>query len=340
MTSFNRRIVLAARPVGEPRLSDFREEQVPIPEPEAGEVLVRTIWLSIDPYMRGRMDDVRSYAPHVKLGEVMVGGTVGEVQRSNDSRFAAGDLVVGYGGWQDFAIMPADSLRRLDPATAPIQTALGVLGMPGRTAYVGLRNIGNPKPGETIVVAAASGAVGSMVGQLAKLQGCRVVGIAGGPAKCEYITKELGFDVALDHRAPDLPQRLQTACPDGIDVYFENVGGAVWDAVFPLLNDFARIPVCGLVANYNATEPPAGPDRTPQLFRAILVRHLTVRGFIVWDFAEQEAEFLDEVGALFRIGKIKYREDVVDGLENAPSALIGLLRGENFGKQLVRVSSI
>lgn len=337
MESYNERVVLAARPIGEPKLSDFRHERVPRPEPRDGEVLVQVISLSIDPYMRGRMNEVKSYAPHVKLGEVMVGGTVGRVLVSRDDRFSAGEFVVGYGGWQEFATLPADGLRKLDPALAPIQTALGSLGMPGMTAYVGLRNIGRPKPGETLVVGAASGAVGSMVGQLAKLSGCRVVGIAGGQAKCDYVQNELGFDDALDHLEPGLDQRLATACPDGVDVYFENVGGTLWDAVFPLLNDFARIPVCGLVASYNATKPQAGPDRTPQLFRAILVRHLTVRGFIVWDFADQETEFLAEVGALLEAGKIKYREDVVDGLQNAPQALIGLLSGRNFGKQLVRV---
>jgi NADPH-dependent curcumin reductase CurA len=337
MESYNERVVLAARPIGEPKLSDFRLERVPRPEPKEGEVLLQVIWLSIDPYMRGRMNEVRSYAPHVKLGEVMVGGTVGRVLVSRDDRFAAGDVVVGYGGWQEYAVLPADGLRKLDPARAPMQTALGSLGMPGMTAYVGLQNIGRPKPGETVVVGAASGAVGSMVGQLAKLGGCRVVGIAGGQAKCDYVKNELGFDEALDHREPGLDQRLATACPDGVDVYFENVGGAVWEAVFPLLNDFARIPVCGLVAGYNATKPPAGPDRTPQLFRAILVKHLTVRGFIVWDFADQEPDFLTEVGAMFEAGKIKYREDVVYGLKNAPQALIGLLSGRNFGKQLVRV---
>jgi NADPH-dependent curcumin reductase CurA len=276
MKTLNTRIVLAARPVGEPKPSDFRMEQAPIPEPGDGEVLVETIWLSIDPYMRGRMNEARSYAPHVKLGEVMVGGTVGRVLGSRDDRLAVGDIVVGYGGWQEYAVLSADGLRELDPARAPIQTALGVLGMPGMTAYVGLRNIGQPKKGETVVVGAASGAVGSLVGQLAKLIGCRVVGIAGGQAKCDYVKNDLGFDDALDHREPELAQRLAEACPDGIDVYFENVGGSVWDAVFPLLNNFARIPVCGLVANYNATERPPGPDRTPELFRAILVARTTV----------------------------------------------------------------
>jgi NADPH-dependent curcumin reductase len=210
--------------------------------------------------------------------------------------------------------------------------------MPGMTAYVGLNNIGRPQPGETVVVAAAAGPVGSLVGQIAKLKGCRAVGIAGGPDKCRYLTDELGLDAAVDHRAPDMAERLRTACPNGVDVYFENVGGAVWDAVFPLLNNFARVPVCGLVAHYNATELPPGPDRTPVLMRAILTRRLTLRGFIVWDFASEEEAFLREVGGWLREGRIKHREDIVDGLENAPAAFMGLLKGKNFGKLLVRVA--
>ena len=338
MTILNRRIVLAARPDGEPKPTDFRLEHVPLPEAGPDEALLEVLWLSIDPYMRGRMSEARSYAPHVKLGEVMVGGAVCRVLASRSDYVAVGDFVLGHAGWQEYAVLPVARLRKIDPTNAPIQTALGVLGMPGMTAYVGLRNIGRPKAGETLVVGAASGAVGSMVGQLAKLSGCRVVGIAGGPEKCAYVRNELAFDDVLDHRQPQLAQRLAEACPDGVDVYFENVGGAIWDAVFPLLNDFARIPVCGLIANYNSLEPPPGPDRTPELFRAILVKHLALRGFIVWDYGEQEAEFLDEVGKLFGQGRIKYREDVVDGLEQAPQALMDVLRGRNFGKQLVRVA--
>ena len=338
MTQQSRRIVLASRPVGEPKDTDFRLESAPVPEPGPGQVLVRTLWLSLDPYMRGRMSDAKSYAKPVGIGEVMTGGTVGEVVRSNDGKFSPGDLVLGMGGWQEHAVLDGKELRRLDPAAAPVQTALGVLGMPGMTAYTGLLNIGQPKAGETVAVAAATGPVGSMVGQIAKLKGCRAVGIAGGSDKCRALLEEFGFDAAVDHRAPDFPERLKAACPNGIDVYYENVGGAVWDAVFPLLNDFARIPVCGLIANYNMTELPAGPDRTPQLFRAVLTKRLLIRGFIVWDFQAQAREFAAEVGGWLRDGKIKYREDVVEGLENAPQAFMGLLKGRTFGKLLVRVA--
>jgi hypothetical protein len=334
--SVSRRIVLASRPQGRPGLDHFRLEQRPVPEPGAGQVLCRTIYLSLDPYMRGRMSDGPSYANPVQVGEVMVGGTVGRVVRSNLDGFAPGDFVVGYGGWQDYAVFGAGEARKLDPQLAPISTALGVLGMPGQTAYVGLREIGRPEAGETLVVAAASGPVGSMVGQIAKLRGCRVVGVAGSRAKCDHVTGELGFDACLDHRAPEFEDALRAVCPDGIDVYWENVGGRVFEAVLPLLNEFARVPVCGLVAWYNATELPPGPDRTPLLLRRILVRRLTIRGFIVWDF--DPGDFVREVGSWIRAGRIRYREDIREGLENAPAALIGLLEGENFGKLLVRVA--
>jgi len=334
----NRRIVLAARPNGEPKDSDFRLEETPVPAPGPGQVLLRTVYLSLDPYMRGRMNAAKSYAKPVEVGEVMVGGTVSRVVASNLAGFAPGDVVEGRTGWQDFALSDGKDLRKVDPSLAPISTAVGVLGMPGMTAYTGLLNIGQPKPGETVVVAAASGAVGSVVGQIAKVKGCRAVGIAGGRDKCDFVVRELGFDACLDHRSPDLAEQLAAACPKGIDVYFENVGGAVFEAVLPLLNQFARVPVCGLIAHYNATELPPGPNRVPQLMRAVLSNRLTLRGFIVWDFAAQEPQFLQEVGAWIREGRIKYREDVVDGLENAPRAFRGLLRGENFGKLLVRVS--
>ncbi|HJW79386.1 MAG: NADP-dependent oxidoreductase [Microvirga sp.] len=338
MNQQNRRIVLASRPVGEPKPTDFRLESAPVPEPGPGQVLLRTLWLSLDPYMRGRMSDAKSYAKPVGIGEVMTGGIVGEVVRSNDPKFAPGDLALGMGGWQEYAVLAGKELRKVDPAATPPSTALGVLGMPGMTAYTGLLNIGQPKPGETVVVAAATGPVGSLVGQIAKLKGCRAVGIAGGADKCRALIEEFGFDAAVDHRAPDFPEKLKAACPKGIDVYFENVGGAVWDAVFPLLNDFARIPVCGLIANYNMTELPPGPDRTAAIFRAVLTKRLTIRGFIVWDFQAQAREFATEVGEWLREGKIKYREDVVEGLDNAPQAFIGLLKGKNFGKLVVRVA--
>ena len=332
----NQRVVLASRPVGEPQESDFRLEREPVPTPGPGQALVRTIWLSLDPYMRGRMSDAPSYVPPVPIGGVMSGGTVGEVVESRADGLKPGDLVEGYNGWQGYAAMDAAGLRRMEPGAAPASTALGVLGMPGMTAYCGLINIGQPKSGETVVVAAASGPVGSMVGQIAKLRGARAVGIAGGAEKCGYV-RSIGFDDCIDHRGPDLPERLKQACPTGIDVYFENVGGLVWDAVFPLLNPFARVPVCGLISQYNQTAPSAGPDRQAGLMRAVLTKRLNIRGFIVSDFASQRADFLRDATAWVESGQIKYREDVVDGLERAPSAFIGMLQGKNFGKLLVRV---
>jgi NADPH-dependent curcumin reductase CurA len=335
--TMNRRLVLAARPEGEPKPSDFRLETVPVPQPQAGQVLLRTVWLSLDPYMRGRMSTAKSYANPVEIGQVMVGGTVSEVAASAHDGFAVGDVVMSFAGWQTYALSDGTGLRKLDPSIAPVQTALGVLGMPGMTAYTGLLTIGQPKPGETLVVAAASGPVGSAVGQIAKIKGCRAIGVAGGPEKCRYLVEELGFDAAIDHRSEDMPARLAEACPAGIDVYFENVGGAVWSAVFPLLNTFARVPVCGLVAHYNATSAPEGPDRTAALMRAVLSKRLTLRGFIVSDFAAQAPDFIREVSAWLREGRLKYREDVISGLENAPEAFIGMLKGRNFGKMLVKV---
>ena len=337
MAEAARRIVLASRPVGEPKSGDFRLEEYPVPQPGPGEVLLRTKWLSLDPYMRGRMSDAPSYAKPVGVGEVMEGGTVSEVVASNNDRFARGDIVLGHTGWQTHALSNGAGLRKLDPKLAPISTALGVLGMPGMTAYSGLLEIGKPQPNETVVVAAASGAVGSVVGQIARIKGARAVGIAGGADKCRYVKDELGFDDCVDHRAPDFGERLRTACPKGIDVYFENVGGAVFDAVLPLLNPFARIPVCGLIAQYNATELPPGPNRLPLLMRNVLTKRLLVRGFIVTDFAAVFGDFLRDVSQWIKEGRIKYREDVAEGLEIAPAAFIGLLKGKNFGKQLVRI---
>jgi NADPH-dependent curcumin reductase CurA len=334
----NRQILLAARPEGAPTPAHFRLVETPVPQPRDGEVLLKTLWLSLDPYMRGRMSAARSYAKPVEIGEVMEGGTVSRVEASRRKDFAAGDIVLSRAGWQEYAVSDGSGLRKLDPARAPVSTALGVLGMPGMTAYTGLSTIGQPKAGETVVVAAATGPVGATVGQIAKIRGCRAVGIAGGPDKCRYLVDALGFDAAVDHRAPGLAEKLREACPRGIDVYFENVGGAVWQAVFPLLNDFARVPVCGLIAHYNDVAPPAGPDLSPALMRAVLTKRLAIRGFIVRDFAAQAAEFERDVSQWLREGKIKYREDVVDGIENAPPAFIGLLRGKNFGKLLVRVA--
>jgi NADPH-dependent curcumin reductase CurA len=337
MTHVNRRIVLAARPHGEPNASHFRLEEARMPAVKAGEVLLANRYLSLDPYMRGRMSAAKSYAEPVAIGDTMVGATVAEVVESQHPDYRVGETVVGFGGWQDFAVSDGRGLRRLDPDAAPVTTALGILGMPGMTAYTGLLNIGQPKAGETVVVAAATGPVGSLVGQIVKRRGARAVGIAGGPEKCAFLRDTLGFDAAIDHRAETFPDALAAACPDGIDVYFENVGGAVFDAVLPLLNNFARIPVCGLVSGYNATELPPGPDRVPVLMRAILSKRLHLQGFIVWDFAAQETAFLEEVGGWLRDGLVVHREDIVDGLENAPEAFAGLLQGRNFGKLIVRI---
>ena len=338
MPAMNRRVLLRSRPVGEPTPADFEITEAPVPRPGEGQVLNRTIYLSVDPYMRGRMNAARSYAPGVELGQVMVGGTVSEVVESRHPGFAPGDLVVGYDGWQSHAVADGAMLRTLDPAQAPISTALGVLGMPGLTAYVGLLDIGQPKAGETVVVSAASGAVGSVVGQIAKIQGCRAVGIAGPPAKCRHVVEDLGFDACVSYREPDFKAALADACPDGIDVYFENVGGHVADAVVRRLNRFARVPVCGLIAGYNATEAAAGPDQLPGFMRRVLTMSLTVRGFIQDEFVPSHHDaFLTDMAGWIRDGSVRNREDVVDGLENAPEAFRGLLVGRNFGKLLVRV---
>jgi NADPH-dependent curcumin reductase len=323
---------------GRPSASNFTITPAPVPAPEDGQVLIRTRYLSLDPYMRGRMSDAPSYAPPVPVGGLMVGGTVGEVVSSRDASLAPGDVVLAYTGWQRYGVAKAAAVRKLDPGLLPVTTALGVLGMPGFTACAGLTQIGRPRAGETVVVAAASWPVGATVGQLAKILGARAVGIAGGPEKVAYL-RSIGFDAVADHRAADFTDQLAAATPDGIDVYFENVGGAVFNAVLPRLNPFARIPVCGLVAWYNATEPPSGPDRVPALLSAILRRSLTVRGFIQNEFAaDLMPEFLQRAAAWVLDGSLRYKEEIVDGLENAPEALIGMLDGKNFGKLLVRVS--
>ena len=339
MTQVNRQIVLASRPVGEPKSSDFKLVESVAREPEAGEVLCRSIYLSLDPYMRGRMSAAKSYAKPVEIGGVMEGGVVGEVLNSNFPGIQTGDLVVGSGGWQEYFTLRGESLRIIDPERAPISTALGVLGMPGVTAYSGLLNIGKPEPGETVVVAAASGAVGSAVGQIAKIKGARAVGIAGSAEKCRFVVDELGFDDCINHRDSDFEEQLQKACSNGIDVYFENVGGPVFKAVLPLLNQFARVPVCGVIAHYNDTALPEGPDATPLILRSALVKRLTIRGFLVFDYVDQEAEALEQLTQWVSEGRLKYREDFVSGLEAAPEAFIGLLRGKNFGKLVVEVSS-
>jgi NADPH-dependent curcumin reductase len=336
-TQLNRQIILASRPHGEPTLDNFALIETGIAEVGPSQMLLRAIYLSLDPYMRGRMNAGPSYAPPVALGEVMEGRSVCEVVESNIAQYVPGDVVLAGTGWQEFFLSDGEGVQKVDPAQAPISYALGVLGMPGFTAYSGLLNIGKPQSGETVVVAAASGAVGSVVGQIAKLNGCRAIGIAGGERKCRYVKEELGFDACLDHRQPDLDDHLAAACPKGIDIYFENVGGPVFDAVLPLLNNFARIPVCGLIAHYNASELPPGPNRVPEVMQSILVKRLTFHGFIVWDFSGQYPAFVTEMSGWLRAGRVKYREDITDGLENAPRELIGLLKGENFGKKIIRV---
>lgn len=335
----NTRVVLAARPQGQPKPSDFRIETVDIAQPGEGELLLQILYLSLDPYMRGRMNATKSYAKPVDVDGVMEGGTVARVVISRHPEFGEGDIVLSHSGWQSFALSDGVGLRKLDPAAAPITTALGVLGMPGFTAYAGLLTIGQPKPGETVVVAAASGAVGSAVGQIARIKGARAVGIAGGADKCAFVRDELGFDAVVDHRADDFAEQLKAACPDGIDIYFENVGGPVWDAVFPLLNEFARVPVCGLIAQYNVIAD-AGTDRLPTLMQQVLHRSLMIRGFIQREFVAQRPAFYRDMADWIASRQVRYREDIVDGLENAPQAFLGLLEGRNFGKLIVRVAEI
>jgi NADPH-dependent curcumin reductase len=336
----NRRIVLNSRPVGAPTSMNFRMEEIPVPDAGPGQVLLRTLYLSLDPYMRGRMSDGPSYAEPVAVGEVMVGGTVSRVQASNHSDFKVGDLVLGYSGWQDYALSNGSGLRTLAHHDAHPSWSLGVLGMPGMTAYMGLLDIGQPVAGESVVVAAASGPVGSVVGQIAKLKGCHVVGIAGGKDKCCYVIDELGFDFCIDHHQDDLPGHLAAACPKGIDVYFESVGGAVFDAVLPLLNTKARIPVCGLVADYNTTTLPPGPDRLGLLVGTLLRKRIKMQGFIVFDdYGHRAREFAGAMGQWVRDNLVKVREDSVFGLENAPQAFMGMLQGKNFGKLIIQVAN-
>jgi NADPH-dependent curcumin reductase len=334
----NRRIVLAARPRGLPTPQDFRLEETAVPTPGEGQVLMRTLYLSLDPYMRELMNEVGpSYASSLKLGEPMTGGTVNRVAVSRHPQFRTGELVLGNAGWQDYTLSDGQGLMPLGELPQPSQ-ALGVLGMPAFTAYVGLLDIGEPKAGETVVVAAATGAVGSVVGQIAKLKGARVVGIVGNDDKCRYAVDELGFDVCLNRREPQLAERLAAACPNGIDVYFENVGGAVFDAVLPLLNRGARIPLCGLISQYNDDAAPPGPDRLPKTMATFEQKRILVKGLIILDhYADRFDAFRRDMSEWVNAGRVKLREDVVDGLENAPAALIGLLEGRNFGKVVVRV---
>ncbi len=332
-----RRITLASRPTGAPGPEHFRMEEFELQDAAEGEVTVRSLYLSLDPYMRGRMSAAKSYAAPVPIGGVMDGEAIAQVVKSRHTGFSPGDIVRGRIGWSSHAVLSGDALTRVETQGAPITTAIGVLGMPGFTAWSGLKFIGKPKARETVVVAAASGPVGSMVGQLAKLAGARAVGVAGGREKCSFVKDELGFDAVVDHRSSDFAAHLESACPDGIDVYFENVGGRVWDGVLPLLNQFARVPVCGLIAYYNGSDT-ADADRLPATMQAILRRSLQVRGFIQNEFTSHFDEFLSEIGPRVASGEIKYREDIVDGLENAPEAFIGMLTGGNFGKLIIKIA--
>ncbi|EJX1244786.1 NADP-dependent oxidoreductase [Vibrio alginolyticus] len=336
----NRRIVLASRPHGAPTQENFRLEEVTKPTPKEGEMLLRTVYLSLDPYMRGRMSDAESYADPVAIDDVMVGGTVCQVETSNHPDYEAGEWVLAYTvGWQDYAISTGEMVIKLGKEPQNPSYALGVAGMPGFTAYMGLLDIGQPKPGETIVVAAATGPVGATVGQIGKIKGCRVVGIAGGEEKCRYAKEVLGFDECIDHKAEDFAEQLKNACDKGIDVYFENVGGKVFEAVMPLLNTNARIPLCGLISQYNSTELPEGTDHLPLLMGKLLTKRIKVQGFIIFDdYGHRYGEFAQDINQWLAEGKIQYREHLVQGLDNAPEAFIGLLEGKNFGKLVVQIN--
>ncbi|MGL0945140.1 NADP-dependent oxidoreductase [Vibrio vulnificus] len=335
----NRQIVLASRPVGAPTADNFALTQSDIPTPAQGEMLLRSVYLSLDPYMRGRMSDAKSYAEPVAIDEVMVGGTVCQVEASNHAEFEVGEWVLAYTGWQDYALSDGEGLIKLGKQPSHPSYALGVMGMPGFTAYMGLLDIGQPKDGDTLVVAAATGAVGSMVGQIGKLKGCRVIGIAGGEEKCQFAKDTLGFDECIDHKAADFAEQLAKACHNGIDIYFENVGGKVFDAVMPLLNTGARIPLCGLISQYNATSLPEGPDRMSMLMAQLLIKRIKMQGFIIFDdYGHRYGEFAADMSQWLAQGKIHYREHLVQGLENAPDAFIGLLEGKNFGKMVVQTN--
>ena len=332
MTHMNRQVLLASRPQGAVTPDNFRIVDVPLPTVGADEVLVRNEWLSLDPYMRGRMNDVKSYVPPVQIGEVMVGQTVGEVIESNAAQLQAGDRVLTQLGWQKYGVARARDVTKIDIRRVPASCYLGVLGMPGLTAWFGLHEIGQPKAGETVVVSAASGAVGSVVGQLARIDGCRVVGIAGGKAKCDYVVKELGFDACIDYKAGNLLAELREHCPKGVDVYFENVGGAILDTLLRVMNLRSRIVLCGLIAEYNATEPYGY-----KMLRSVLVNRIRMQGMIVFDWKDRYGEGIKGLAGYLADGRLKYRESIVDGIDNAPSGLIALLKGENFGKQLVKL---
>ncbi|MEH1790675.1 NADP-dependent oxidoreductase [Nostoc sp.] len=329
----NKQIILKSRPVGEPKENDFALVETPTPEPSEGEILSRTIYLSLDPYVRGSISAGKSYAAPVELDSVIIGGTVSQVIKSNHPQFQVGDFVLNSNGWQTYALSKGDTLRKLDPTQAPLSYSLGVLGMPGLTAYAALLDIGQPKEGETVVVSAASGAVGAVVGQIAKIKGARVVGIVGSDDKRDYIVKELGFDVGINRKTQELDSALKEAAPNGIDVYYDNTAGVILEAVLQQINLGARIPLVGLISEYNATSTPPGPNLRP-----LLVKRALIKGFLVRDYQHRFNDFLHDVSGWLQSGQLKYKEDVADGLEKAPTAFIGLLRGDNFGKLIVKVN--
>ncbi len=330
----NRKFTLAARPVGMPKASDFKLIETPVLEPNAGEMIVHALYISVDPYMRGRISGAKSYAAPVEIGGVMVGGVVGEVVETNNPRFAIGDIVQGEFGWQEYTISNGKGVRKIDPKIAPISTSLGVLGMPGLTAYFGLLDIGQPRAGQTVVVSGAAGAVGSIVGQIAKIKGCRAVGTAGSDDKVAWV-KELGFDGAFNYKTTtNYLDKFKALCPEGIDVYFDNVGGAVTDAVIPLLNTHARLAICGQISQYNLEKQEQGP----RWLWALIVKQARAEGFLVFQFADRFAEAAVEMAGWIREGKLKYKEDIIDGFENLPRAFIGMLEGDNTGKRLVKVA--
>lgn len=338
MSTMNRQILLASRPIGFPKESDFSLVESAVPTPGDGQILVRSIYLSVDPYMRGRMNDVKSYAAPVAIGGVMGGGVVARVVRSSNPMFKEGDIVEGMFGWQDYAVSDGQGVRKIDPAIASISTALGVLGMPGLTAYFGLLEIGNPQPGETVVVSGAAGAVGSLVGQIAKIMGCRAIGIAGADDKVSYLTDELGFDGAFNYKTViDYHERLKVLCPKGVDVYFDNVGGEITDAVFRLINTRARISICGQISQYNLEKPEMGPRL---ILTSLLVRQARAEGFLVFQFIDRYPKGIAQMAQWLREGKLKYKEDIEEGIENTPRAFIAMLKGRNTGKQLVKVSEL
>lgn len=337
----NRQIKLASRPQGEPKAENFDLVTSDIPSPNDNEMLLRTVYLSLDPYMRGRMSDAKSYADPLAVGDVIMGGTVAQVVESNIDKFAVGDLVVSNSGWQDYSVSNGEGVLKLDKDMENPSYGLGVLGMPGFTGYMGLTDIGKPQKGETLVVAAATGPVGATVGQVGKQYGTRTVGVAGGKEKCEFAVNELGFDICIDHKADDFEEQLKAACPDGIDIYYENVGGHVFDAVMPLLNAHARIPVCGLVAQYNATDLPEGKDRLSVLTGLILSRRLTIKGFIIFEeYGDHYPEFLETMSKWVESGDVKTKEYIAEGLDNAPDAFVRMLNGDNFGKTVVKIADV